>query len=110
MTCHWLKSFGSEKLAAVFKLNYLFITFFNFNAVSAGLFYSISFYNIKISFISIGPKEIYLPKKLARDTKAREEFAKVKEKGLVLTEKYMIDIIREGWKNDDERLQRVVFG
>jgi len=56
------------------------------------------------------PKEIYLPKKLARDTAAREEFFKERERGNVLTEKYMLDIIREGWKNDDTRLQRVILG
>lgn len=56
------------------------------------------------------PKEIYLPKKLARDTCAREEFKKEKERGSVLTEKYILDIIREGWKNDDDRIQRVVLG
>ena len=55
-------------------------------------------------------KEIYLPKKLARDTSAREEFFRERERGNVLTEKYMLDLIREGWKNDDERLQRVVLG
>lgn len=56
------------------------------------------------------PKELYLPKKLARDTAAREDFRKEKSKGSVLTEKYILDIIREGWKNDDDRLQRVVLG
>ncbi len=56
------------------------------------------------------PKEMYLPKKLARDTAAREEFKKEREKGSVFTEKYVLDIIREGWKNDDPRLQRVVLG
>ena len=55
------------------------------------------------------PKEIFLPKKLARDTSAREEFFKERDKGSILTDKYMLDIIREGWKNDDERLQRVVL-
>lgn len=55
------------------------------------------------------PKEIYYPKKLSRDTKAREEFRKEKSKANILTEKYMIDIIREGWLNDDERLQRVIL-
>ena len=53
--------------------------------------------------------EIYFPKKLARDNLAREEFRKEKKKGSVLTEKYILDIIREGWKNDDERLQRVIL-
>lgn len=64
------------------------------------------------SFIesSPAPKEIYLPKKLARDTQAREEFKKEKTKGSILTEKYVLDIIREGWENDDDRLQRVVLG
>lgn len=56
------------------------------------------------------PRELYLPKKLARDTAARDEFKKEREKGSVLTEKYVLDIIREGWKNDDPRLQRVILG
>ena len=56
------------------------------------------------------PKEIYLPKKLARDNTAREDFRKEKSRGSLLTEKYMLDIIREGWRNDDSRLQRVVLG
>ena len=66
----------------------------------------------RLSFVDStpAPKEIYLPKKLARDTGAREEFKKEKERGSILTEKYILDIIREGWKNDDDRLQRVVLG
>ena len=55
------------------------------------------------------PREIYYPKKLSRDTRAREEFRKEKGRGNILTEKYMIDIIREGWQNEDERLQRVIL-
>ena len=66
----------------------------------------------RFSFIDAMPasKEIYLPRKLARDTAAREEFKKEKGKDSVLTEKYVLDIIREEWKNGDERLQRVVLG
>lgn len=56
------------------------------------------------------PKEIYLPKKLARDTAAREDFRKEKGRGSLLTEKYVLDIMREGWRNDDHRLQRVILG
>ena len=56
------------------------------------------------------PKEVYYPKKLARDTAARDEFRKEKSRGSLLTEKYILDIMREGWKNDDERLQRIVLG
>lgn len=74
-------------------------------ALSEKAFNSLSF----IDSLS-AQKEIYLPKKLARDTYAREEFKKEKERGSVLTEKYILDIIREGWKNDDDRLQRVVLG
>lgn len=59
---------------------------------------------------SVAPNEKYLPKKIARDSAARDEFRKEKSRGSVLTEKYILDIIREGWKNDDERLQRVVLG
>lgn len=63
-------------------------------------------------FIGTEPalKEIYLPKKIARDTTAREEFRKEKNKESILSEKYVLDIIREGWKNNDARLQRVVLG
>lgn len=56
------------------------------------------------------PKEIYYPRKLARDTAARDEFQKEKGRGSILTETYILDIIRQGWNNDDERLQRVVLG
>lgn len=59
---------------------------------------------------SPAPNEIYYPKKLARDAAARAEFKSEKGKGSVLTEKYILDIIREEWKNDDPRLQRVVLG
>ena len=57
----------------------------------------------------VAPKELYYPKKLARDTNAREEFKSEKNKGLILSDKYILDIIREGWHNDDKRLQRVVL-
>lgn len=65
-----------------------------------------------LEFVNVepAPKEIYLPKKLARDTTAREDFKKEKGRGSLLTEKYILDIMREGWKDDDQRLQRVVLG
>ena len=63
------------------------------------------------SFVHAIPvaKEIYYPKKLARDTAAREEFFKEKELGSALTETYMMDIMREEWKSDDKRIQRIVL-
>ena len=68
-----------------------------------------AFDSIEFVDSSAAPKEIYLPKKRARDTAAREDFQKEKGRGSLLTEKYVLDIIREGWKNDDQRLQRVVL-
>lgn len=56
------------------------------------------------------PKVIYYPKKLARDTAAREEFRRERDKGSILTDTYILDIIRGGWKDDDARLQRVILG
>lgn len=55
-------------------------------------------------------KEWYYPQKLLRDTEAREEFKKEKQRKSVLTEKYILDIMREEWKDDDKRLQRVISG
>ncbi len=54
-------------------------------------------------------KELYYPKKLARDTTAREDFKKEKAKRNIIEEKYILDIMREGWKNNDERLQRIIL-
>lgn len=65
-----------------------------------------------LSFADVtpAPKEIYLPKKMARDTEAREAFQQEKTRDFMFTEKYILDVMREGWKNDDERLQRVILG
>ena len=73
-------------------------------AVSKEAFERFSFVQAEFS-----PKEIYYPKKLARDTAAREEFLREREAFFELTEVYMIDILREGWKADDKRLQRIVL-
>lgn len=57
----------------------------------------------------IADKEIYYPQKLARDTAARNEFSKEKRRASVENEIYILDIIRERWKNDDNRLQRIIL-
>jgi len=64
------------------------------------------------SFVKAEPaaKEIYYPQKMARDTVARESFFKERESNLLLTGTYMLDILREEWKADDERLQRIILG
>ncbi len=66
----------------------------------------------RLSFVKYFPatKERYYPQKLLRDTSAREAFQKEKQRSSILTEKYILDIMREEWKNDDKRLQRVISG
>lgn len=51
------------------------------------------------------PQEIYYPRRMARDRKAREDFARERESTAVADAVYMIDILRENWKNDDPRLR-----
>ena len=65
----------------------------------------------KLSYIEsvLADKEIYYPKKLARDNSAREEFRREKSKTAIENEIYILDIIRERWENDDARLQRIVL-
>ncbi len=58
---------------------------------------------------TVAPAEIYFPKKLARDTKAREDFFRERQRGSLLNETYILDIMREGWENDHESLQRIVL-
>lgn len=48
---------------------------------------------------------IYHPKWISRDHKAREDYRKMKEKSNPLEGTYILDIIRQQWKNDDERLR-----
>jgi len=74
-------------------------------AVSKKAFERFSFVQAEFS-----PKNIYYPKKVARDTEAKEAFLKERDTVSALVEFYMIDILREGWKADDERLQRIVLG
>ena len=69
-----------------------------------------AFDSIEFANSIAAPQEIYLPRKLARDTAARKDFQKEKGREFLLTEKYVLDIIRKGWKNDDQRLQRIVLG
>ncbi len=73
-------------------------------AVSKEAFEGFSFVRAEFA-----PKDIYYPKKLARDTEAREAFLLERDKALVTEEVYMIDMLREGWKADDKRLQRIIL-
>ena len=66
----------------------------------------------RLSFVQAIPAEgtIYYPKKMARDQSAREEFRKERSNIALSGERFMLDILRERWANDDPRLQRVVLG
>lgn len=48
---------------------------------------------------------IYHSKWARRDFNAREEYQKIKNESNPLEGTYILDIIRQQWKNDDERLQ-----
>lgn len=62
----------------------------------------------RIRFLRAIPadNETYYPKRAARDRKAREDFREEKSRKTVVGETYAIDIVRNGWKNDDSRLRR----
>ena len=52
--------------------------------------------------------EKYRALRKGRDQKARDEYQKVLASGRIVDEAFLIDIMREGWKNDDKRLQKTV--
>ena len=49
--------------------------------------------------------EMYYPKKVMRDSSAREEYRGIRSASDPIEGTYMKDIIRDRWQNDDERLQ-----
>lgn len=51
-------------------------------------------------------KEIYYPKKTARDKEAREAYRKERTERRASDAVYLIDILRERWSVDDPRLRR----
>lgn len=48
---------------------------------------------------------IYHPKWVSRDKKAREDYRMMKDRSNPLEGTFIIDIIRQQWRNDDERLR-----
>ena len=69
-----------------------------------------AFEKLKFQEIEAADKEIYYPRKMARDMEAREAFRKDRNVGIVEDETYILDIMRGRWKDDDIRLQRRIFG
>ena len=63
-----------------------------------------SFAQLKYSRAILADNQIYYPKKAARDRSARESFRE-ERMNTVLEGIYVIDIVRNNWKNDDPRLR-----
>ena len=66
----------------------------------------------KIRFIrsEAAEKEIYYPKKNARDREARAAFRRERESRRVADSVYLMDILRERWEYDDVRIRRNISG
>ena len=62
----------------------------------------------RLSFEEAIPAErtIYYPKRAARDGEARAAFRSQRRSASNQSAVYLIDILREGWQNDDPRLRR----
>lgn len=69
-----------------------------------------AFEHLKYQGVEVVDKDIYYPKKLARDTQAREMFRKDKTVEEIEDAVYVLDIVRGRWKDNDARLQRRIFG
>ena len=65
-----------------------------------------------IKFVDVESVEraIYYPKFIARDTKARRTYAdEIAKSSLYISDIFVLDILREEMKNDDPRIQRILF-
>ncbi|MDR1801096.1 MAG: DUF3990 domain-containing protein [Lachnospiraceae bacterium] len=69
-----------------------------------------SFGQIRFMGSEIADREIYYPKKHARDKEARSSYRKERESSRATDSIYLIDILRGGWKNDDARIRRNISG
>lgn len=60
-----------------------------------------------LTFVTCAPteRERYYPRKLARDRKARDDFQTLRGEPRRRDAVYMLDILREDWSDDDERLR-----
>ena len=66
----------------------------------------------QIEFVNAEPvdKEVYYPKFLSRDTKARTTYQKdIKKSRSYRDDIFVMDILREEIKNDDPRIQRIIL-
>lgn len=63
----------------------------------------------KLRFVSAEhvDRTVYYPKKRMRDEKARSDFFSMRQS--VGKGTYLMDIIRQQWRNEDERIQPIIF-
>ena len=66
----------------------------------------------QIQFIrsEVADKEIYYPKKSARDKEAKAAYRRERESQRIEDAVYLMDILRERWENDDPRIRRNISG
>lgn len=67
-----------------------------------------AFSKIKYVGDEVAEKAYYYPKKMNRDLDAREKYKKIREEVNIENDTFMVDILRQKWRDDDERLQRIV--
>ena len=65
-----------------------------------------AFSHLKFEKCIPAERTIYYPKKIARDGEARAAFRSERKTAPINNAVYLIDILREEWRNDDPRLQR----
>ena len=60
----------------------------------------------RIHYLGASPApDVYAARRKARDEAAREDFSRLKASAEPLAGTYILDILRNKWKNDDERLR-----
>jgi len=69
-----------------------------------------AFERIQFIYSEIADREIYYPRKSARDKEARMAYRRERELRRVTDSIYLMDILRERWENDDARLRRNISG
>jgi hypothetical protein len=69
-----------------------------------------AFERIRFVRFDVADREIYYPKRNARDREARSSYRK--ERGLLRASDavYLVDILRGRWENDDSRIRRNILG
>ena len=66
-----------------------------------------AFWSLNFLGSEIVDRNVYYPRKALRDQRARDSYKA--ERSIVYEGIYIIDILREKWGNEDERLQRNLF-